>query len=236
MSDVQNEKSGPKKSKLTLAIWGVALIGVAGFLYVIASSTFKPKDEGSLTSFRQGQLAMLQVPGEVNAKDPRLPDLEPLTAPAAAPPPEMNFSGPDGKPIKISDFKGKVTVVNLWATWCAPCKIEMPTLAALQAAYATQPLEVVAISTDVADPSKFEGETQEGAIERAKFELAKSKPLKFYHFPGTELIYEFSPPAQNLPVTIVYDKKGVERARLSKEADWNSKEARALIERLLSES
>ncbi len=234
MSDVQNEKSGPK-SKLTLAIWGVALIGVAGFIYVIASSSFKPAETGSMVQYRQGDLAMLQVPGELGAKDPRLPDLEPLPSPPAAPPPEMAFTDANGKPVKIADFKGKVTVVNLWATWCAPCKVEMPTLAALQAAYAAQPLEVVAISTDLADTSKYPGETQADAILRAKAELAKSSPLKFYHSPGLDLIYAFAPPAPGLPTTIIYDKKGVERARLAKEADWNSKEARALIERLLSE-
>jgi thiol-disulfide isomerase/thioredoxin len=233
LSDVQN-KSGPK-GKLALVIWGVALIGVAAFIYVIASSTFKPKEGGSLTSYRKGSIAMLQVPGEVNAKDPRLPDLEPLTAPPAAPPPDMPITGPDGKPVKIADFKGKVAVVNIWATWCAPCKIEMPTLARLQAAYATQPLEVVAISTDVADPSKYPGETQADAVLRAKAELAKSPPLKFYYSPGTDIIYAFMPPTPGLPTTIIYDKKGVERARLAKEADWNSKEARALIERLLEE-
>ena len=50
--------------------------------------------------------------------------------------------------MKIADFKGKVVVVNIWATWCAPCVAEMPTLAKLQAAYAGKGVEVVAVSID----------------------------------------------------------------------------------------
>jgi thiol-disulfide isomerase/thioredoxin len=236
MSNVQTEKGGPKKSPLTLAIWGVALVGVAAIIYVIASASFKPREEGSLTSYRRGALAMLEVPGEPKARDPRLPDdIDPGVSPPAAPPPDLAITGPDGKPVKIADFKGKVAVVNMWATWCAPCKIEMPTLGTLQAAYAVQPLEVIAISTDKADPSKYPGDTDATAIERARAELARSPPLKFYHSPGLDLAYAFTPPTPGFPTTIIYDKRGVERARLAKEADWNSPEARALIERLLSE-
>ena len=226
---------GPKQSPLKLAVWAVALIGLAGFIYVIASAAFKPADEGSLLRYRTGELAKLDVPGEPRAKDPRTPQIDPGVQPLAAPAPDLAFAGPDGKPVKISDFKGEVVVVNLWATWCAPCKVEMPTLAKLQAAYAAQPLRVVAISTDKADPSKYPGDTDATAIERARAELGKSPPLTFYHSPGLDLAFAFSPPASAFPTTVIYDKKGVERARLVDDANWNSKEARALIEHLLSE-
>ena len=226
----------PKKSPLKLAVWALALIGLAGFLYVIASSAFKPADDdGSLLRYRTGELAKLDIPGEPRAKDPRTPQIEPGVQPAAAPPPDFAFTGPDGKPVKIADFKGQVVVVNMWATWCAPCKIEMPTLGKLQAAYAVQPLQVVAISTDKADPSKYPGDTDATAIQRARAELGKSPPLKFYHSPGLDLAFAFTPPTSAFPTTVIYDKKGVERARLVADADWDSKEARALIEHLLRE-
>jgi thiol-disulfide isomerase/thioredoxin len=232
--------SGPKaggsnKNPLKLAVSAVVLIGLAGFLYVIASSAFKPADDGSLLRYRTGELAKLDVPGEPRAKDPRAPEIDPGVQPPAAPAPDLAFTGPDGKPVRISDFKGQVVVVNMWATWCAPCKIEMPTLGKLQAVYAVQPLQVVAISTDKADPSKYPGETDAGAIQRARAELAKSPPLKFYHSPGLDLAFAFNPPTSAFPTTVIYDKKGVERARLVDDANWNSKEARDLIEHLLKE-
>jgi thiol-disulfide isomerase/thioredoxin len=231
MSEVQSEK--PKGGAVKYALWLVIAIGVAGFLYVIVHALSKPSEAASMTSFRKGTLATLEVPGSSKPRNPRFPDLDQGTSPAAAPAPDIAFEGPDGKMVKIADFKGKVTVVNMWATWCAPCKEEMPTLGKLSAAYATQPLAVVAISTDQPDPSKYPGDTMESAIARAKDELAKSPPLSFYHSPGLDMTFKFNPPVAGMPTTIIYDKDGVERARLSGGADWDSPEARALIESLL---
>jgi thiol-disulfide isomerase/thioredoxin len=220
------KNGGKTKSLLPLAIGGIVLIGVAAFLYVILSATDKPEPAEGLLAYRQGELNMLQIPGELEAVDPRLPEgaYEPMIWPAAAPAPEMTVTGPDGEPAKISDFKGQVVVVNMWATWCAPCKVEMPTLAALQGAYQTQPLKVMAISADV-----------EEDYEEARQQIAAVPPLEFYHTPGLNFVYEFEPAASSFPTTIIYDKQGVERARLIGDADWNSDEARALIEALLAE-
>jgi thiol-disulfide isomerase/thioredoxin len=231
MSEVQSEK--PKGGALKYVLWAVIAIGVAGFLYVIAGALIKPSQPHSMTAFRKGALAMLEVPGASKPRNPRFPDLDQGMSPAAAPPPDLTIEGPDGKPVKLTDFKGKVLVVNMWATWCAPCKEEMPTLGQLSAAYAGQPLAVVAISTDQPDTSKYPGDTMETAIARAKQELAKSPPLQFYHSPGVDVTFKFNPPAAGLPTTVIYDKDGVERGRLSGGANWNSPEARAMIEELL---
>lgn len=204
MSEVQPVK--PKRDLLRIAIGCFTLIGVAAVLYVIASASFKPKEEASLRDLRRGGLAKLEVPVV-----PR-------------PAPTQSFLDPDGKPVSIADFKGQVVVLNLWATWCAPCKVEMPTLARLQAAYQTQPVQVLAVSVDRDDD-----------INLAKSDLAKNPPLKLYRDKGYKLAFSLEPRAGGFPTTIVYDRQGRERARVSGEADWASKEARELVERLLKE-
>lgn len=204
MNEVQPAKSRP--DLLKWALLAVALIGAAAVLYVIASASFKPKQEADLRDLRRGELAKLEVPST------------PREAPA------QTFIDPDGKTVSIADYKGQVLVVNLWATWCGPCKIEMPTLAKLQAAYQTQPVKVLAISVD-----------RDADLNLARRDIAKNPPLKLYRDPGYKLAFAFEPRAQGFPTTIVYDRKGQERARLAGDADWSSKEARELIERLLAE-
>lgn len=233
MSEVQSDQSKP--NALKWVIWAVVVAGLAVALYVMAQAMFKPSGPSDMIAFRKGDLAKLEVPGHAKPRNPRFPDIPQGDSPAAMAAPTMSFEGPDGKPTTLQAFKGKVVVVNLWATWCAPCKIEMPTLGKLAAAYAAQPLEVVAISSDEPDATKYPGDTMEAAKLRARQELLKSPPLKFYHSPGLALNYVFNPPAAGLPTTIIYDKRGVERARLSGGADWNGKDARDLIESLLKE-
>jgi len=231
VSDVQNDKN-PRKSPLKPILWGVAAIGVAGFLYVIGSSAFKPADgaggntastEG-LIAYRTGSLAKLEVAGHPRPVNEKLPDMDPGVSPPPASPPDIPLTAPDGSAVRLADFKGKVVVLNLWATWCAPCKVEMPTLNALAAAYPTQPVEVIAASVDRLEDR-----------EKAKAEMVQYPALTLAFDDGYKLTYGLVPPAPGMPTTVILDKKGLERARLAGEADWNSKEARALIEALLKE-
>lgn len=223
MSDVQNCE-GPRKNRLRPVIWGVALIGVAAFLYVIAAATFKPADDAGLIGFRRGALAKLEIPGELKPRDERQPEKQPEMSPAATPAPDIALADPSGKVVKLSDYRGQVLVVNFWATWCAPCKIEMPTLNALAAAYAVQPVKVLAVSVD-----------REKDHAKAISEMAPHGALTLLFDDSYKLAFGMTPPAQGMPTTVIYDRKGVERARLSGEADWNSTEARGLIEALLKE-
>ena len=204
MSEVQPEKPSP--DLLKWASRGAALIGVAAVLYVIAAASFKPAETADLRDFKRGELAKLEVPAT-----PR-------------PGPTTPFTDADGKSVTLADFRGKIVVVNLWATWCAPCRIEMPTLAALQAGYQTQPFAVVAISVD-----------RDADLKLAKSDIARNRPLKLYRDPGYKFAFGIEPKAQGFPTTIIYDRQGRERARLSGGADWNGKESRALVEALLRE-
>lgn len=204
MNEVQPAKSRP--DLLKWALLAVALIGAAAVLYVIASASFKPKEAADLRDLRRGELVKLDVPAT-----PRAATAE-------------TFTDPDGKTVSIADYRGQVLVVNTWATWCGPCKVEMPTLAKLQAAYQTQPVRVITISVD-----------RDKDLDKAKAEIAKNAPLKLYRDPEYKWIRSLAPRAEGFPTTVIYDRKGMERARLSGDADWSGKEARALVERLLAE-
>jgi thiol-disulfide isomerase/thioredoxin len=138
------------------------------------------------------------------------------------PAPDYTFYDASGKAMKIADLKGKVVVMNIWATWCAPCGTEMPTLAKLQAAYAGKPGEVVTVSID-----------SETSAAKARLFIAQHDPLKFYHDREMKLPFKLTPPAPGAPTTVIYGKDGLEVARVAGEADWAGPEARALVDKAL---
>ena len=206
MSEVQSEAAAKKRNPMRLALGGVFLVGVAAVLYVIASASFKPSGPADLREFKKGTLEKLDVPAT-----PR-------------PAPDTVFASLDGKPATLADFKGRVVVMNLWATWCAPCKAEMPTLAKLQAAYATQPVTVLPISVD-----------RDSDLNLVNEEMAANPPLKTYRDPSYKLSFALEPKAAGYPTTVIYDRQGRERARMAGPADWSSPEARGMVEKLLAE-
>ncbi|MFT4252569.1 MAG: TlpA disulfide reductase family protein [Caulobacter sp.] len=208
MSEVQSNGAAtePKPGPLKWAIGAVMLVGVVGVLYVIAQASFKPAEAADLTEFKKASLAKLDVP-----KSPR-------------PAPATVFTDMAGKPHTLADFKGKVVVMNLWATWCGPCKKEMPTLAKLAGAYATQPVLVLPVSMD-----------RDKDLNLIQAEMARNPPLVSYRDKSYKISFDLQPRAIGYPTTVIYDKKGRERARIAGEADWSSPEARGLVEALLKE-
>ena len=206
MSEVQSEAAAKKRNPMRMALGGVILVGVAAVLYVIAAASFKPHGPADPREFKKASLEKLDVPAT------------PRAAPATP------FTGLDGKTATLSDFKGRVVVMNLWATWCAPCKAEMPTLAKLQAAYATQPLTVLPISVD-----------RDSDLNLVTAEMAANPPLKTYRDPSYRMSFALDPKAGGFPTTVIYDKQGRERARMTGPADWASPEAKGLVEKLLAE-
>lgn len=145
-------------------------------------------------------------------------------ADAPAPAPDRPFLSSEGGQTTLADFQGRVAVVNLWAMWCAPCREEMPTLAALQTAYDPAEVVVVAINVD-GDPA------QEGP---AKEFLADHAPLDFYREPEFRLPFDL-PGAGAMPQTVLLDRQGRIRAWKNGAADWSSPEARAVIDALRRE-
>jgi thiol-disulfide isomerase/thioredoxin len=139
--------------------------------------------------------------------------------------PDVAFTGPDGKSLKLADLKGQVVVVNFWATWCGPCKEEMPSLAALQKDLAGQPFKVVAISVD-----------RDQDIPAAQAFLKKNGDLSLYRDPSYHVVFGLTPRPDGIPTTVIYDKQGRERARLSGGADWSTEQSKAVMKAVLAES
>jgi thiol-disulfide isomerase/thioredoxin len=147
-----------------------------------------------------------------------------LTHPAdGQAPPAYAFVDAEGQKTTPADFKGKVVVMNLWATWCAPCQAEMPTLARLQQQYAGQPVKVVAVSIDKPDE-----------VAKAKAFIARNAPLAFYNDPEAKLPWALKPTATGMPTTLILGRDGLERGRISGEADWAGAGAKAVIDKALA--
>jgi len=137
----------------------------------------------------------------------------------------LAFNGPDGKPMTLADRAGKTVLVNLWATWCAPCRAEMPALDALQKEMGGDRFEVLAVNVDTGDaekPKKFLSETGVAALAHYRdatmgvFEDLKKRGL-----------------ALGLPVTLLVDDQGCLLANMNGPAEWAGADARKLIEAAL---
>ncbi|HUZ13353.1 MAG TPA: TlpA disulfide reductase family protein [Caulobacteraceae bacterium] len=138
-----------------------------------------------------------------------------------APAPDVAFTDAAGRMHTLAEFKGKVVVLNLWATWCGPCVEEMPTLAKLAAASTGKAVAVVPVSLDRVE-------------DRANAEafIAKRPPLAFYAEPSYALAFAFKPPVEGLPTTLLIDPKGLVRARLAGGADWSNPQVSRVIQAL----
>ena len=126
------------------------------------------------------------------------------------------FRDPDGKTVSIASFKGTPVLVNLWATWCAPCVKELPTIEALEAAQKGK-LAVIAVSQDMGD---------RGAVDTF---LAGKKLGRFAAYHDPEMALSLDTGVQVLPTTILFDAAGKEVWRYTGDLDWNGTEARKLL-------
>lgn len=149
--------------------------------------------------------------------------VEILPESAREPAPDIEFLDMEGKPARLSDFRGYVVVLNLWATWCAPCREEMPSLDRLQAAFADRPVLVVALSVDRQGPERVRAFLDEIGISN----------LHVYRDPSMRVTRVLRVPG--LPATLLIDRAGREVGRHLGIAEWDGDEVQAAIRGLLSE-
>jgi cytochrome c biogenesis protein CcmG, thiol:disulfide interchange protein DsbE len=123
----------------------------------------------------------------------------------------------------LSDYRGQVVMVNVWATWCLPCRVEMPSIEALHQAYARKGFKVLAVSVD--DPGH--AETIRAFVRQYKL------TFEILHDPEKKIVEQYD--ILGYPETFIIGRDGVIRKKLLSATDWNSPDHRALVERLLAE-
>jgi thiol-disulfide isomerase/thioredoxin len=137
--------------------------------------------------------------------------------------PNIAFEDNKGRRLTLADFRGKIVLLNIWATWCPPCRREMPSLDRLQAKLGGADFEVVTVSIDQGDDALF-------LVEEFFSEIGV-KHLRIYLDRTGSAARQLD--ALGLPVTILVDRGGMELGRLVGPAEWDSHEALATLRRYL---
>ena len=151
--------------------------------------------------------------GETRAQDPR-PEV-------GHPAPDFTLPSLTGKPVRLSDFRGKKAVfINFWATWCAPCRLEMPTMEKAYQKYKGKGLEILAVSVD-AGPKN--------AVKNFMDELRLTFPALLDSKMGVLGLYRFSA----IPASILIDTQGIIRFRELGYRDWTDPKSTKLLEQVL---
>lgn len=148
-----------------------------------------------------------------------------VAAMLAADPPQslagLSFNSPDGVPMTLADLAGKTVLVNLWATWCAPCRHEMPALNQLQKDLGDETFEVVAVNVDTGGDEKPKRFLEETGVDA----------LGYYRDSTLGLFNDLKRRglALGLPVTLLVDRDGCLLAHMNGPAEWASADAKRLI-------
>ncbi len=183
-------------------------IVIASSLYVTSPALGNSCEAAKIVSTKIAPLAK----GEVAA-------MQVQATPALMP--ELMFNDENGSPLKLSDLRKKTILLNLWATWCAPCRQEMPALDALQAKLGSADFEVVAVNIDTRN------------LEKPKQFLndIKVNNLKAYADPTAKIFQDLknAGKALGMPTTLLIDQQGCELGRMPGPADWASEDGQTLI-------
>jgi len=218
MTNDMPERPSPNPAatrRIPFAIGAVLIGAVIGFAGVYGIGGLKRNAAGDSACSPAVDLARKLTPlahGEVAA-------LTMATAPLRLP--DLAFEDADGKPKKLSDWRGRIVLVNLWATWCLPCRKEMPALESLQTRLGGPNFEVVAVNIDTRDPEKPRNFLKEANLTRlGYFTDQKAKVFQDLKETGRAL---------GMPTSVLVDGEGCEIATLAGPAEWSSDDAIRLI-------
>ena len=202
--------------RIPIAIGAVLIGAVIGFAGVYGIGGLRRNTAGDpvcrpavALSQKLAPLAQGEVAGLTMASTPlKLPDLA--------------FNDANGQPKKLSDWRGKTVLVNLWATWCVPCRREMPALDALQAKLGGPNFEVVAVNIDTRDPDKPKNFLKDANLTKlGYFTDQKAKVFQDLKSIGRAL---------GMPTSVLVDGQGCEIATIAGPAEWASDDAVKLIQ------
>ncbi len=194
------------KSLITAAVVSLGLYGMSvasGNAQAANSCAAAKPVTAKMKPLSTGEVAGVQVPD-----DPKLL-------------PDLAFIGPEGKPMMLSSLRGKTVLLNLWATWCAPCRKEMPALDKLQAELGGVDFEVVAVSIDQRNLERPKAFLQEIGVTR----------LAYYSDPSAKIFQQLRAVdrALGMPTTLIIDPQGCELGYLAGPAEWASEDAVRLV-------
>src|SRR6185437_11518328 len=218
MTDTMPETSSPRPAatrRIPIVVGAVVIGGLLGYAGMAGFGGLKPGAGGDPacraavdTARKIAPLAHGEVAALTMAATPlKLPDLA--------------FQDGDGKPRKLSDWRGKTVLVNLWATWCVPCRKEMPALEGLQTKLEGPNFEVVAINIDTRDPEKPRNFLKQANLTRLGFfSDEKAKVFQDLKSIGRAL---------GMPTSVLVDGHGCEIATIAEPAEWDSDDATKLI-------
>uniref|UniRef100_Q07H22 Redoxin domain protein n=1 Tax=Rhodopseudomonas palustris (strain BisA53) TaxID=316055 RepID=Q07H22_RHOP5 len=224
MNDDPQIQAAPRRRagrRLALIVTAIVVGGAIGWGGVYGIGALKrnvPGDPACLPALDLARAVAPLAKGEVAALTPaatalRLPDLA--------------FDDASGQPRKLSDWRGRTVLVNLWATWCVPCRKEMPALDRLQAKLGSDKFEVVAINIDTRDAEKPKTFLKEAGLHRlGYFADPKAKVFQDLKAIGRAL---------GMPTTVLVDGAGCEIATMAGPAEWDGEEAVALLKAALRE-
>ena len=201
--------------RIPIAIGAVVAVGVIGLGAFYGLGGFKRGAGGDPSCTAAVELARKISPlahGEVAA-------LTMATAPLRLP--DLAFEDAEGKPRKLSEWRGKTVLVNLWATWCVPCRKEMPALDALQARLGGPDFDVVAINIDTRDVDKPKAWLNDVGIHK----------LGYYADSSARVLQDLKAAGKafGMPTTLLVDPNGCELAALAGPAEWASDDAVKLV-------
>ena len=205
----------PAARRLPVAI-GTVLVGAAiGFAGVYGIGGLKRNASGDPACRPAVDLARKLAPlahGEVAA-------LTLASAPLRLP--DLSFEDAQGKAKKLSDWRGRTVLLNLWATWCVPCRREMPALESLQARLGGPDFEVVAVNIDTRDPQKPKNFLKEANLNRLGYFTDQNAKI-FQDLKGIGR-------ALGMPTSVLVDAQGCEIGTIAGPAEWGSDDAVKLI-------